>query len=123
MTTTRTTRRRTGSQPNAPPAISGSKAIKLRGLPQGWVTGDFTLRASTKAPGVKKMSATMDLGYDREGVGHSFRKVVGGTKLVAKIPGSQFEPELQKTYTVHIKAKRGGGRKLETEIVLKACGA
>ena len=108
---------------NAPPAISGSKAIKLKGLPQGCVTGDFTLRASTRAQGVKKMSATMDLGYDREGVGHSLFKVVRGPKLVAKIPGSQFEAELQKTYKLHIKAKRGGGRKLETVVVLKACGA
>ncbi|HEY1356540.1 MAG TPA: hypothetical protein VGF09_09495, partial [Solirubrobacterales bacterium] len=67
---------------NAPPAISGSKAIKLHGLPPGCVPGDFTLHASTKAPGVKKMSASMDLGYDREGVGHSIFKVVKGTKLV-----------------------------------------
>jgi hypothetical protein len=63
------------------------------------VTGDFTLRASTKAPGVKK------------------------AKLVAKVPGSHFAAELGKTYTLHIKAKRGGGRKLETVVVLKACGA
>jgi hypothetical protein len=108
---------------NAPPAISGSKAIKLRGLPSGCVPGDFTLRASTKAPGVKKMSASMDLGFDQEGVGHSIFKVVRGTKLVVKIPGSRFEAELGKTYTLHIKAKRGGGRKLETVIVLKPCGA
>jgi hypothetical protein len=108
---------------NAPPPISGSKAIRLGGLPHGCVTGDFTLHASTKAPGVKKMSAAIDLGFDAEGVGHSFQKVVRGTKLVAKIPGSQFAAELGKTYTLHIKAKRGGGRKLETVVVLKACGA
>jgi hypothetical protein len=108
---------------STPPAVSGSKAIKLRGLPKGCVTGDFTLRASTRAPGVKKMSAAVDLGFDQEGVGHSWRRVVRGTKLVAKVPGSQFAAELGKTYTLHIKAKRGGGRKLETVIVLKACGA
>jgi hypothetical protein len=39
---------------NTPPAVSGSKAIKLRGLPTGCVPGNFTLRASTRAPGVKK---------------------------------------------------------------------
>jgi hypothetical protein len=108
---------------SAPPAISGSKAIRLRGIPPGCVTGDFTLRASTKAPGVKKMYASIDLGYDAEGVGHSWHRLVRGRKLVARVPGSQFAPELGKTYTLHIKAKRGGGRKLETVVVLKACGA
>ncbi len=51
---------------DAPPAISGSRAIRLSGLPPGCVPGDFTL---------------------------------------------------------HVKAKRGGGRKLDTVIVLKRCGA
>jgi len=108
---------------STPPAISGSKAIKLKGLPAGCVPGDFTLRASTKAAGVKKMSASMDLGFDQEGVGHFFQKVVRGKKLVAKVPGSQLAVELGKTYTLHIKAKKGGGRKLETVVELRPCGA
>ncbi len=108
---------------SAPPSISGSKAIKLRGLPQGCAPGDFTLRASTKAPGVKKMSASMELGFDEEGVGHFWQKVVRGTKLVAKVPVSRLAVELGKSYTLHVKAKRGGGRKLETIVVLKPCGA
>jgi hypothetical protein len=108
---------------SAPPTITGSKAIKLKGLPTGCTTGDFTLRASTKAAGVKKMSATMDLGFDQEGVGHFFQKVVRGKKLVAKIPASSLAAELGKTYTLHIKAKKGGGRKLETVVELRPCGA
>jgi hypothetical protein len=108
---------------SAPPTITGSKAIKLKGLPTGCTTGDFTLRASTKAAGVKKMSATMDLGFDQEGVGHFFQKVVRGKKLVAKIPASSLAVELGKTYTLHIKAKKGGGRKLETGVELRPCGA
>jgi hypothetical protein len=108
---------------NAPPTIAGSKAIKIKGLPHGCVPGNFTLRASTKAPGVKKMSASMDLGFDQEGVGHSWQKVVPGKKLVATVPGARLEPELGATYKVHVKAKRGGGRKLEAIVTLKPCGA
>jgi hypothetical protein len=108
---------------SAPPAISGSKAIKLKGLPAGCVPGDFTLRASTKAPGVKKMSVSMDMGPEEEGVGGFFQKVVRGSKLVVKVPASRLTVELGKTYNLHIKAKKGGGRKLETVVVLTPCGA
>jgi Domain of unknown function DUF11 len=108
---------------DAPPAVTGSKAIKLKGLPAGCVPGNFTLRASTKAAGVKKMSASIDLGLDREGVGHFWQKVVRGKKLVATVPGARLEPELGATYKLHVKAKRGGGKKLETVVVLKPCGA
>jgi hypothetical protein len=108
---------------NAPPTITGSKAIKLKGLPSGCVSGNFTLRASTKVAGVKKMSASMDLGFDAEGVGHFWQKVVRGKKLVATVPGSRLTPELGATYKLHVKAKRGGGRKLETIVILKPCGA
>jgi hypothetical protein len=108
---------------NAPPTITGSKAIKLKGVPKGCVRGNFTLRASTTAPGVKKMSASIDLGFDQEGVGHFWQKVVRGKKLVATVPGSRLEPELGATYKLHVKAKRGGGRKLETIVILKPCGA
>lgn len=108
---------------SAPPAISGSKAIKLTGLPDGCTTGDFTLRASTKAAGVKKMSASMDLGFNEEGVGEFWQKVVRGRKLVARVPASRLPVELGKTYTLHIKAKKGGGRKLESIVVIRPCGA
>jgi hypothetical protein len=102
---------------STPPAVSGSKAIKLKGLPTGCVPGNFTLRASTNASSVKKMSASMELG---EGF---WQKVVRGRKLVTKVPASRLAVELGKTYTLHIKAKEGGGRKLEKLVVLTPCGA
>jgi hypothetical protein len=43
--------------------------------------------------------------------------------LVAKVPASRLAVELEKTYTLHIKAKKGGGRKLEKVGVLTPCGA
>ena len=104
-----------------PPTVTGSKAIKLKGLPTGCVTGDFTLRASTKAKGVKKMSASMDLGFDEEGVGQFWQKVVRGNHLVAKVPASRLAPELGASYKLHVKAKKGGGRKLEALILLQRC--
>jgi hypothetical protein len=103
--------------------VTGSKAIKLKGLPTGCTTGDFTLRASTKAAGVKKMSATMEYGYTPEGVGQDLRKIARGHKLVVNVPASHFPVELGKSFELHIKAKKGGGRKLETVVLLTPCGA
>ena len=40
---------------NAPPEVSGSEAIKLRGLPSACAGSDFVLRASAK--GAKKLKA------------------------------------------------------------------
>ena len=58
-----------GNQPfylDVPPKVSGSKLLKLIGLPQGCVTGDFTLTASLESRAqTKKMKINADLGFNR----------------------------------------------------------
>lgn len=107
---------------STPPTISGSKKIKLKGIPAGCVPGDFTLKASTKTPGVKKMSAKLDLGFDAEGEGHEWRKVVRGARLVAKVPVSQITADtFDAVYTLKVKAKRGARGPLEAIVNFQLC--
>jgi hypothetical protein len=107
---------------SVPPKLSGSKQLKLKGLPAGCVPGDFTLRASTKAPGVKKMFAKLDLGFDEEGEGHEWRKVTRSNRLVAKVPISQISPEtFDQVFKLKVKAKRGARGPLEVTVFFTLC--
>jgi hypothetical protein len=107
---------------STPPTLSGSKKIKLRGLPTGCATGDFTLRATTKVRRVKKMAASMWLGFDEEGEGQEWQKVVKGRRLVAKVPVSRLEEtELGATYKLKVKAKRGGAKALKSTVTFTLC--
>lgn len=106
---------------NAPPVVTGSKKIKLKGLPKGCASGDFTLTASSKAKGVKKMRVSLFLGFDDEGVGGEFQKTVRGHRIVAKIPVSRISFELGKVYTVKIKAKRGSAGALLKTVSFEIC--
>lgn len=106
---------------SSPPVVSGSKQIKISGLPKGCASGDFTLVASSKAKGVKKMRASLFLGFDDEGVGGEFEKTVRGHRLVAKVPVSRIAYELGKSYTLKIKAKRGGAGPLQATVSFQIC--
>jgi hypothetical protein len=106
---------------NAPPAVTGSKKIKLKGLPKGCASGDFTLVASSNAKGVKKMRVSLFLGFDEEGVGGEFQKTVRGKRIAAKVPVSRIAFQLGKTYTLKIKAKRGSAGALKKTVSFEIC--
>ncbi len=98
---------------NAPPAVSGSKQIKLKGLPKGCVSEDFTLVASTKAKNVKKMRVSL---FDA-----GFEKSVSGHRIAVKVPVSHIEFQLGKIYTLKIKAKRGSAGALLKTVSFEIC--
>jgi hypothetical protein len=50
----------------------------MRGATSGCASKDFTLRAAGKVRGVKKMSASLFLGFDEEGEGQEWHKVATG---------------------------------------------
>jgi hypothetical protein len=106
---------------SVPPTVSGSKMIKLTGLPAGCTPGDFNLRATTKVKGVKKMRASLFLGFDQEGEGHTWQKIVQGSKLRAKVPASRLAPELGVFYKLKVKAKRGGAKPLTVTVTFQPC--
>jgi hypothetical protein len=106
---------------STPPTLSGSKKIKLTGLPAGCASGDFTLHAATKVKGVKKMAASLFLGFDEEGEGQTWQKVVSGNRLAAKVPISRLVPELGASYELKVKAKRGGAKPLKATVTFQLC--
>jgi Domain of unknown function DUF11 len=106
---------------NIPPTVSGSKKLKLRGLPAGCASNDFTLRASTKVRGVKKMAAALFLGFGETGEGQEWQKVTRGQKLVAKVPVSKLTPELGAVYELKVKAKRGARGPLKATVSFQLC--
>jgi hypothetical protein len=106
---------------STPPTLSGSKGIKLSGLPSGCATGDFTLRARTRAHGVKKMAASLFLGFNQEGEGQMWQKVIRGNRLVATVPASRIVPELLVSYELKVKAKRGGAKPLMVTVTFQMC--
>lgn len=107
---------------SVPPVVKGSKKVRIQGLPAGCVIGDFPLTISTAAPGVKKLQASLDLGIDAEGVGHSWKRVAHGSRLHVTVPASQIsEPVLGAIYTIHIKAKRGAAGALERTVEFQLC--
>lgn len=98
---------------NAPPVVTGSKQIKLKGLPKGCVSEDFTLTASSKAKGVKKMRISLfDAGFEKTARGH---------RITAKVPVSKIEFQLGKTYELKIKAKRGSAGALLKTVSFEIC--
>jgi hypothetical protein len=106
---------------SSPPTVTGSKKIKLRGLPAGCASKDFTLRAVGNVRGVKKMSVSLFLGFDDEGEGQEWHKRATGNHLVGTVPVSRLTPELNASYELNVKAKLGGGRHLKTTVTFQAC--
>jgi hypothetical protein len=106
---------------SAPPTLSGSRKLKLTGFPTGCASTDFTLRAVTHVHGVKKMAASLFLGFDEEGEGQTWQKVVKGSHLVAKVPVSRLAPELGAEYKLKVKAKRGGAKPLKVTVTFQLC--
>jgi hypothetical protein len=104
---------------STPPVVTGSKKIKITGLPKGCASADFTLRAVAKISGVKKMKAS--LFYFVNGDGVTFQKVASGDHLTTKVPVSKLSNELGLFYKLVIKAKQGGGRHLTTTVTFQPC--
>jgi Domain of unknown function DUF11 len=106
---------------DAPPVVSGPKQLKIKGLPTGCVSGDFTLDIRAKAPHVKKVKVSASLGFDENGYGQYFNKTAKGNHLKVTFPASKALVELDKTYNLKVKARLKGGKKLKTTITYTRC--
>jgi hypothetical protein len=108
---------------STPPTVTGSRLIKLRGLPGGCVPGDFTLRIATSAPRVKRIVATMDQGFDNEGEDIVWQRSAKGSRLKVKVPaGHIFDPSIGKTYKLTIAAQRAHAGPLRRTVLFGLCG-
>jgi Domain of unknown function DUF11 len=106
---------------DAPPVVNGPKQLKIKGLPNGCVSGDFTLDVTAKVANVKKVKVSAFLGYNDNGNGQYFNKTAKGNHLKAKFPASQAVPDIEKTYDLKVKARVKGGKKLKTTITYTRC--
>ena len=111
---------------NVPAKVVGSKQLKLSGVPRGCVSGNFTLTATSKVAGTKKMKIKADLGFSTSNGRHLlFSKQVNGKKIKLLIPASRAEKQIDEgafpTYTVIVKAKLGGGHAAVAKVLFKRC--
>jgi Domain of unknown function DUF11 len=111
---------------SSPPVVTGSREIGLPGLPQGCVSGDFRLRAVVAAVNVKKITASLFLGYDDQGEGREWhRESRGSNKLRATVPVTQLReyrhPYYATVYKLKIKARVKGGTKFKRTVEFQLC--
>ncbi len=108
---------------STPPTVTGAKQIRLVGLPNGCVPGDFALTVTVQAQRVRKVSATLNLGFDDTGEGVTWRRSANGRRLVATVPASRiFRPRLDKGYKLTIQATRKGAHALKRTVTFELCG-
>jgi hypothetical protein len=111
---------------DVPAKVTGSKLIKLRGVPRSCVRGNFTLTATSRVAGTKKMKMKADLGFSTKNGRHLlFSKQVRGKKVKLKIPAKKAVIQIDEgnfpSYLVIIKAKLGGGHAVKTIVRFKRC--
>jgi hypothetical protein len=94
---------------STPATLSGSKKIKVKGLPDGCVTDDFTIKARAKARDVKKMVASLE--------GHKL-EVTKAKRLKAEVPAAELEYGF---YELKLSAKREAGAKLKSSVTFQHC--
>jgi hypothetical protein len=110
---------------SSPPVVTGSKKIQLPGLPDGCVEGDFPLTVVVAAPGVKKVVASLFLGFGKGGVGGGdWQRVARGPRLRATVPASRISepgPTIGRTYKLKVKARLKGGTRLKRTVEFQLC--
>lgn len=110
---------------SSPPVLTGSSKISFPGLPSGCVSGDFQLHVVVAAPGVKKIAASLFLGFDQEGVGREWQRTSHGPQLRATVPISQMleyrHPYFATVYKLKVKARVKGGSRLKRTIEFQLC--
>ena len=108
---------------STPPTVAGAKQIKLAGVPAGCVPGDFALTVTVQAARVRKVTATLNLGFDDTGEGVTWRRSANGRRLTATVPASRINsPRLGKAYKLTIQATRKGAHALKRTVTFELCG-
>jgi hypothetical protein len=89
---------------SSPPVLSGSKKIKIKGLPDGCASQDFTIKARAKGD-VKKISAELVSAKQNEGFHEKLAKK-NGNKLAATVPVGDLKPAF--FYEIRVASQPGG---------------
>jgi hypothetical protein len=108
---------------SVPPTLTGSSKLKLPGLPQGCVSGNFKLKVRAAATNVKKLTAVLFLGFDASGEGHDWHRAASGSRLNVTVPASRIEAGVVgQDYKLKIKARRRGAPPLQRTVEFQLCG-
>jgi hypothetical protein len=107
---------------STPPVLTSSRKIRLLGLPNGCVSGDFPLKVIVAAAAVKKVVVSLFLGFNETGSG-IWRRVARGPRLHVIVPASRISqgPNLAATYKLKIKARLKGGTRLKRTVEFQLC--
>ena len=103
-----------------PPAVSGSKKLVLKGLPDGCFSNDFSLLIVAKAPNVRKVTF-FALPIDEFGNGDGYSRKAKGSRLRVTVPVSKFFPDLGVQYDFKVKAKFRGRPPLKVTVSFERC--
>lgn len=107
---------------SAPPVLTGSKKIGLKGLPTGCAPGDFTLQVKPHIANAKQIIVFLDLGFDENGVGQTFEKSTTASRFKVRVPVSQInDPQLGATYTLKVKVRRHGAGPVKRFVEFQLC--
>ncbi len=109
---------------SAPPEISGSKKLKIKGLPDGCASQPFKLKV--RAKGAKKLTGRIDGPRSADGKPVAFGiggsdKLKGGKggKLKHRVATDELEPDLY--YEIALKAKYKHGPKQKATALFQVC--
>ncbi|MGH2988693.1 MAG: hypothetical protein ACRDMA_02360 [Solirubrobacterales bacterium] len=94
---------------STPATLSGSKKIRVKGLPDGCVRDDFELKVRAKASGVKKMVAALE--------GDKL-DTVKAKRIKVDVPVADLEPGF---HELKLSAKREHGSKLKATVTFQRC--
>jgi hypothetical protein len=104
-----------------PPELSGSKKIKLRGVPEDCETGDFTIRARVKATDVRRLIGKLRGPYEEGWSGHaggSQRELARSNRLAFEISAETMRDGF---YELQFVARRKGAPQLKREVKFQLC--
>jgi hypothetical protein len=105
---------------DAPPVLSGSKKLILRGLPKGCPSADFSLLVVAKAARAKKVVFAMVL-VDEHGNGGVLIRSAKGRRLRVLVPVSKLVPQLGQKYEFKVRAKSRGRTLMTTTVTFERC--
>jgi hypothetical protein len=103
------------------PELSGSKKIKLRGLPDGCATRDFTVRARVQVANVRRVTATLSSPQTEWGGrlgGGRKREQVRDDQLNFEVPAETLKDA---HYDLKFVATRKGAPNLKRTVEFQVC--
>lgn len=107
---------------SAPPLVTGSPLVKLRGLPRGCATGNFTLTVNAAVADASSIETRLNLGLRSNGFVLEWHRAASGRRMRVTVPVAQImRPAVGTKYLLHVYVHRRGGATLSRTAALELC--